>query len=121
MPELLLRRAADQFGESYEYLATGERPIRVARRLGVEGAAQAFRRMGLPRDVREAMERITSTMRESPETMPWVEALLTILASGSQGSVVGIQENLNAFLARLGHPEIPTDTGKKDGKDRAVG
>lgn len=60
-------------------------------------------------------------MRECPSTIVWVSALLKILTSDSAGSKLGIQENLNAFLVRLGHPELPTELTKKERKARDAG
>lgn len=106
-PEKLLRRAADRFGVNYEWLVGGKPPFRIARKASAEDLARALQLMGLPKEIREDCEQIFKRLRDSPRHIPWVAGLLKILSSNSEGSVVGIQESINAFLARLGVPEIP--------------
>jgi hypothetical protein len=72
-----------------------------------------------PKYLQDAAGLIAEELRRRPGDIEWVRALLYILGSTSEGSKVGIQENLNAFLVRLGRDEIPTLLTKEVGKYRA--
>jgi len=66
-----------------------------------------------------AIDLVIERLERSPDSAPWVLALLRILESNEWGAMVGIQESLRAFIGTIGEPgisipaKLPKRTRKK--------